>query len=127
MKSLTYKTLLFIVITCCTSISFMNAQQGRVILNQDSSINALLELKKEMNKNSNDYYKIQIYSGARVEAYQVQKEFNDAFSDWKAIDAYEEPNYKIWVGAFRTRLEADRALKQIKQKFPSAFIFKPKK
>jgi hypothetical protein len=40
---------------------------------------------------------------------------------------YETPNYKIWVGNFRTRLEADRALVKVKSKFPTAFIFKPKK
>ena len=40
---------------------------------------------------------------------------------------YETPNYKIWVGNFKTRLEADRALQRIKRAFNSAFIFKPKK
>jgi len=40
---------------------------------------------------------------------------------------YETPNYKIWVGNFRSRLEADRALVKVKRKFTSAFIFKPGK
>ena len=37
-----------------------------------------------------------------------------------------ELNYKIWVGNFKTRLEADRALVKIKRKFSNAFYFKPK-
>ena len=40
---------------------------------------------------------------------------------------FETPNYKIWIGNFKTRLEADRALLLIKKKFYSAFVFKPKK
>ena len=40
---------------------------------------------------------------------------------------FETPNYKVWVGNFETRLEADRALRRIKRKFANAFIFKPKK
>ena len=48
------------------------------------------------------------------------------FKDWKSSMEYETPNYKIWVGSFRTSLEADRALKTIRKEFNGAFIFKPK-
>jgi hypothetical protein len=40
---------------------------------------------------------------------------------------FETPNYKIWIGNFNTRLEADRALVKVKRKFAYAFYFKPKK
>ena len=40
---------------------------------------------------------------------------------------FNTPNYKIWVGNFRDRLEADRALLRIKKSYMNAFIFKPKK
>ena len=40
---------------------------------------------------------------------------------------FETPNYKIWIGKFKTRMEAERALVKIKRKFETAFIFKPKK
>lgn len=105
------------------------AQQGSVTVNQDKKIDALLDLKKEMNKNEDDSerYKIQVYSGNRSGAYTTQKEFLESFDEWGTRDVYEPPNFKIWVGNFRTRLEADRALQKIKRKFPSAFIFKPKK
>ena len=48
-------------------------------------------------------------------------EFPDHFVEMK----YETPNYKIWVGKFRTRLEADRELLVVKKLFPNAFPFKP--
>lgn len=105
------------------------AQQGQVTLNQDKNIDVLLNLKKEMNKteNLNDRYKIQIYSGNRSEAETTQVKFNSAFAKWYSNMVYEYPNFKIWAGNFTTRLEADRALKEIKRKFSGAFIFKPKK
>tara|TARA_R110000868_G_scaffold399053_1_gene672583 strand:- start:39 stop:437 length:399 start_codon:yes stop_codon:yes gene_type:complete len=105
------------------------AQQGTVTINQDKNIAVLLELKKEMNKteNSTDRYKIQVYSGNRSEAEITQAKFNTSYSQWHSTMVYEYPNFKIWAGSFTTRLEADRALKEVKQKFLGAFIFKPKK
>jgi hypothetical protein len=109
--------------------SFVFSQEGQVVINQDKHISVLLDLKKEMNKNetSSERYKIQVYSGNRSGAYEVQKEFSSTFGGWYPSIQYETPNFKIWAGNFRTRLEADRALKKIKRKFPNAFIFKPKK
>ena len=80
-----------------------------------------------MNKESDDFYKIQIYSGNRNSAQAAKKNFTSTFNDWPSKIVYETPNFKIWAGNFRTRLEADRALKRIKREFPGAFIFKPKK
>ncbi|WP_242156945.1 SPOR domain-containing protein [Aestuariivivens sediminis] len=127
MKSLPFKIILSLAVFCILSTNYTQAQQGHVILNQDKSINNLLDLKKEINQESNDYYKIQIYSGDRTGAQNAQKEFHLAFDNWKSRLEYESPNFKIWVGNYRIRLEADRALRQIKQKFSGAFIFKPKK
>ena len=105
------------------------AQEGNVVVNQDKHITVLLDLKKEMNKNetSSERFKIQVYSGNRSGAYEAQKEFSKSYGGWYPSIQYETPNFKIWAGNFRTRLEADRALKKIKRKFPNAFIFKPKK
>tara|TARA_R110000868_G_scaffold411532_1_gene705185 strand:+ start:4415 stop:4738 length:324 start_codon:yes stop_codon:yes gene_type:complete len=107
----------------------MFGQEGKVTINQDKHIAVLLDLKKELNKteNSTDRYKIQVYSGNRADAESTQSKFNAAFSKWQSTIVYEYPNFKIWAGNFNTRLEADRSLKEVKQKFSSAFIFKPKK
>jgi ribosomal protein S21 len=105
------------------------AQQGIVVVNQDNDINALLKLKKQINKEESltNRYKIQVYSGNRSEAESVQEDFNTTFEKWTSKMVYEYPNFKIWAGNFATRLEADRALKDVKKTFNSAFIFKPKK
>ena len=116
-----------LVFSCFTlATTHCPAQQGNVIINQDQKISQLLNLKKEMNSNE-AHYKIQIYNGNRADAYKTQTEFKSFFGDWQSEIKYESPNFKVWVGNFRTRLEADRAIKRIKKKFPSAFPFKPKK
>ncbi|WP_225312510.1 SPOR domain-containing protein [Pseudotamlana haliotis] len=106
---------------------YSSAQEGQVTINQDKNIASLLELKKNMNNEDVDRYKIQIYNGNRKGAYEAKSEFSSVFSDWSPSIHFEQPNFKIWVGNFRTRLEADRALKRIKKEFSSAFIFKPKR
>jgi hypothetical protein len=117
------------LISCTIFSSHIFGQEGKVIINQDKHIAVLLDLKKELNKteNSTDRYKIQVYSGNRAEAENTQSNFNATFSKWPSTIVYEYPNFKIWAGNFNTRLEADRSLKEVKQKFSSAFIFKPKK
>lgn len=115
---------------CISFLSFFgHAQEGNITINQDQRITQLLEIRKEMNKDETDSrrYKIQIYSGNRNGAKNSQKDFAETFAQWQPIMHYEEPNFKVWVGNFTTRLEADRALKKVKYKFPAAFIFKPKK
>ncbi|MFG6684979.1 SPOR domain-containing protein [Mariniflexile sp. HNIBRBA6329] len=129
MKSLNLKISTLSILTFIITTGYCFSQQGSVVVNQDKKITTLLEVKKEMNKNEpdSDRYKIQIYSGNRSSAESAQREFNSNFTDWKATLEYETPNFKIWAGNYRTRLEADRALKKIKNKFPAAFIFRPKK
>ncbi|MFB9053295.1 SPOR domain-containing protein [Formosa undariae] len=104
------------------------SQESSIVINQDEKITKLLDIKKEMNKDENatDRYKIQIYSGNRADAEGTLSAYKNAFDQWESTLVYETPNYKIWIGSYRTRLEADRALKEIKQKYPNGFIFKPK-
>lgn len=120
------KALKTIVLILVSAFGF--AQEGSVTIVQDPEIEKLLELKKEMstNEDSNNRYKIQIFSGRRADAESNLASFKSNFAQWSSRLEYETPNYKVWVGNFRSHLEADRALFKIKQKFPNAFRFKPK-
>ena len=127
MKLSHLKTNFLAVIISLIALNSTFGQEGSISVNQDEDIATLLKLKREINKESSNYYKIQIYSGNRNDAEAAKMNFNNTFNDWAPKIVYETPNFKIWAGSFRTRLEADRALKKIKREFPSAFIFKPKK
>ena len=116
-----------------TSIAFlflfnlkMSAQQGTVNIQQNQKIEKLMEVKTELNKNNQirDRYVIQLFYGDNGEANDVIQKYRNIYTYSSQI-TYEAPNYKVWVGNFRNRLEADRALLKIKENFPAAFIPKP--
>ncbi len=127
MKPLNLKITLLSVLCFFAVIATSTAQNGSLTINQDERINELLNLKKEIDKNDSERYKIQIYSGnSRSSAYKAQDDFTAKYSNVKTKVVYEEPNFKTWVGNYRTKIEADRAIRQIKKDFSNALIFKPK-
>lgn len=101
------------------------AQEGTVTVDQDSDIDKLLEFKKDVR--TVNLFKIQVYSGTRSGAESSKQNFLNSFSEWPVSMEFDSPNTKIWVGNFRSRLEADKALLKIKRKYNNAFIFEPKK
>lgn len=105
------------------------AQEGQVTIVQDETLPALLAQKSEMVKDGliNERYRIQLFSGDNNAASKVIRDYRSQFPEWPSTIVFETPNYKVWVGNFRSSLEADRALIQIKKSFPSAFRFRPEK
>lgn len=127
MINLTLKIKKFVFVAIILFTSNLMAQEGTITINQDNEINKLLVLKKDV-ETSSERFKIQIFSGAgRSNAEKARSKFLETYADIESNIEYQTPNYKIWVGNFRSSLEADRALMRIKKTFPNAFIFKPKK
>lgn len=103
------------------------APQGKVTIEQDKRIDKLVDAKKEMFRNNEaTMYRIQIYNGTLKEANETLKTFRETFPEWKADISFELPNYKVRVGRFRTRLEADRKLMEVKKEYPNAFLLEPR-
>ena len=100
------------------------SQNGKVIINMDTTLVELIELKKEVNSETKNY-KIQIFSGSRNEAENTISEYKDLYNDSVAIIRYEAPNYKIWIGNYYTLIEAEKEILEVRKKYPNAFIFKP--
>ena len=124
MNILNKKTTLFLILTAFSSLIL--AQEAKVTVNQPDAINTLLEFKKDIK--TVDTFKIQIYSGnSSFVAEKIKSEFKQTYSEWPTEMVFQTPNYKIWVGNFRDRLEADRALLRVKKNYMNAFIFQPKK
>ena len=105
------------------SFQCIKAQEGTVNIIQDPKITQLLEYKKD--PRIVDLYRIQIYTGTRSKAFEKLEEFKTLFPEVDTKILYDTPNYKIWVGGYRTRLEVDNALVTIKREFPGAFKTKP--
>ncbi len=123
-----HKLFIFSILICFTANN-ISAQQATVTVNQDTKIPQLLELKKSLEKENklSDGYTIQLYYGELNRANSVIKKYRNIYSAWPASIEYETPNYKVWVGNFSSRLDADRALIEIQRDFSSAFILKPER
>ncbi|MBS9766224.1 MAG: SPOR domain-containing protein [Flavobacteriaceae bacterium] len=79
----------------------------------------------QKNKNTSVFI-IQLYNGNEKKAYTVKNEFESTFSGYKTIMSYKLPEWKVQVGYFYTRLEADIALNKIKKKFEGAIVLEDK-
>ena len=123
-----FKGLVFTIFTAVFSFS-ITAQTATVTVNQDEKIPQLLELKKDMEQDNEltDGYTIQLYYGSLNRANSVIQNYRNKYAEWPASIEYETPNYKVWVGNYTSRIEADRALLEIHRNFPTAFILQPNK
>ena len=102
------------------------SQSELIKINQDSKIDTLIELKKQINKSFSNL-KIQVFSGERDDARElISKHVRNNYPGTEIELVYETPNYKVWVGNFFSQLQADRELLLVKKKYPEAFIFRPK-
>ncbi len=126
MRLLSKRNLFFITLFTFAFSTINYAQQGTISINQDPRIDELVKLRKDIDDTS-DRYRIQIFSGDRTRAEDKRLNFRKYFSQYSTKLVYETPNYKIWIGSFRTRIETDRAFIDVKRKFPSAIIIRPLK
>jgi len=118
-------------ITTFTFILFFslksNAQEGIVSIEQDEKIKYLLKERKRLLKSGalKTHYTIQVISGELTTARETLQKCRSRFPDFKSNVVYETPNYKVRVGEFRNKLEADQALVAISEKYAGAFVIKP--
>lgn len=70
-------------------------------------------------------YRVQIYYGSqRAKATEVRTEFIKKFPGIAPYLIYQQPNFKVRLGDFKTRLEAQVLLEQVTLDFPAAFVVK---
>ena len=104
---------------------------GKVIIHADPKIEQLLKLNISVNRKEQLFqgYRIQILSrssyGTNVDTLKsYTKRFEEEFPDIPAYLQYTDPDFKIRVGNFRTRIEAIPALKRIRKKYSGAYPVK---
>jgi hypothetical protein len=68
-------------------------------------------------------YRIQIYLGqSSSDSKTAKTNFMYKFDDQSAYRDYDSPNFKVVVGDFRTRLEAEEYLENLKERYPGAYV-----
>lgn len=80
--------------------------------------------KKSATRTKTMGFRVQIYSGAnRSEAYAEQARFKTLYKDIDTYISYEEPNYRVKVGDFRSRGDAQNLMQSLRKQFNNVFIF----
>ena len=98
-----------------------SATYAQVTINQEANITDAMELKKEVAR-TESAFQVQIYNGNITEANKIMLAAKNTFKQSPALHSFESPNYKVRIGSFRTRLEAEKNLIEIKKTYPAAFV-----
>ena len=127
MKNLSKHNLLYFFILSSFFCLSSRAQDGKTSVSVDPKIDQLLKEKRKLNTGLflNEGYKIQIFYGNSEESKKKLQEFKKEFKDLDGTIIFNSPNYKVWIGNFKTRIEVERAMVDIKKKYPTALIIKP--
>lgn len=124
------KHLLSIYILFICSSFFSQENPNSNAIQTSLKIRALQEKKSEFHRRSNgetDGYRIKIhFSADKSKAREVQARFTSKYAGIKTYEEYQQPNFVINIGDFKTKLEAFETLKKIQADFPYAFIVKSK-
>ena len=120
----TRKTLLLILIFTFLNV-YVKAQNQNVNSSNNELITNLVERHKRngLLKQTTSGYRIQLYFGSeRAKASEIKADFSNNFSNTPAYLVYQQPNFKIRVGDFKTRMEAFAFLESIKEFYTTSFI-----
>ena len=98
-----------------------------VTIKQSASIRSAFDAQIENNSRKQfSGFRIRIFfdsaQDAREKSLATLNSFKEKHPDMAGYRSYESPNFKVTVGNFRSRTEADAALESLKKDFPSAFV-----
>ena len=102
--------------------------KGRVHVVQEAKLDEILLLFMEQNRKMGGIpcYWIRIYSGSahnsREEAYETKARFLWKYEGIRNDVIYDNPNFKVYIGGYRSKSETLKLLNKIKRDFPTAFI-----
>ena len=116
------------------SLIFVLIISTGVFIAQDNQTQTQLKVKQLIEKKAEyhrltdgeqDGYRIKIHFGVdRDKAKTVRNKFSSRFGDINTYEDYQQPNWVVVVGDYKTKLEAFESLKKIQGEFPNAFIVK---
>lgn len=102
--------------------------QGSLRVKQDSRVERLMDRQRDIYAVSNTMsgFRVQIFMEIGNEAVDhanlVKKEFEASYPDLPIYLSYEQPYYRLRVGDFRNRIEAEKYLRILKPQYSLAFV-----
>ncbi|TVZ56115.1 sporulation related protein [Lutibacter sp. Hel_I_33_5] len=99
-----------------------STQKTKAQNNDNEKIKSMISKKRAFNKRYGFGFRIQLYNGAEQRAKRTRARFSVEFPNIKSYLSYDTPEWKIQVGNYKTRLDADRALVEIQPEFSGAIV-----
>lgn len=104
---------------------------GRVKVHQSPSIKLAADAQVRKNKTvQTDGFRIRIYfdnkQNSREASAESEARFKKLFPGYNTYRTFKNPYFKVTVGDFRTKADAQIALQKISRVFPDAFIVSEK-
>ena len=90
--------------------------------NSSPQIKRLISKKRAFNKSYGYGYIIQIYYGNETKARSLRNKFSLTFPDVYTKLDYNKPDWKVLVGNYKTKLEADKAVLSFSEKFSGLIV-----
>ena len=108
-------------------LSITYSQTDRHNLSDDPKLDSVLKIKKVVDKKifKKNYYSIQLFSGQFGIGDSISKLVSEKFIEDSVYFYFETPNYKVRLGKYKSKLDAEKKLKILSEEFKSAFIFIP--
>lgn len=104
-----------------------SAQNEHAELIQDKRVDLLVDKHIFLNRHQFALtgWRIQIFfdagANSKRKASDALRSFNEKYPETEAYLSFKEPYYRVRVGDFRSRLEAEGFLRRIQMEYPNAF------
>jgi len=99
--------------------------QSKVYINQESNLNEIIIAKTQTQKES-ESWSVQIYLGsgknARAAGTSIRNSFESKYPDMNPRLLYPTPYFKVLVGNFKTRIEAESFRRKILNEYPNSRV-----
>jgi uncharacterized protein Veg len=132
-----------VIFTCLLTVIGITAlaqNKGKVTVVKDPKIDTIIAKrlalsKKEVNPTikpngpivSQMGYRVQIYYGSdRKAVFKEQARFASLYPTLMTYISYKEPNYYLRAGDFRTRMEAQKLMSELRATYATLFIIREK-
>ena len=111
-----------IVLIFCFFLAFSFNSFSQNETNESKKIKNLITKKRAFNKKYGFGYRIQLYNGNEQQARKLHERFRIEFPGNSIKLVYRAPEWKVQVGNYKTKLEADRDLIKFREEFSGIIV-----
>lgn len=121
-----------ILLTLCALLSaqvlFAQTRKGRVEITGDVQVSELVKKHIDFNERMRTVpgYRVQIAAlsgpNSRNQAFELKAKFKEEYPEFEVYIVFTEPNFRVKVGDFTSKLDAFVLMQRIKDRYPGTIV-----